>query len=129
MLGFATAAALAALIALTVWPGAGLIAGAYTTDPVLARLTAGALVLACLFFIADALQVVGAQALRACGDIWLSTGVQVAAYAAVMLPLGWWLAVPRGMGLEGIVSAVIAASLVSSALLIARFAWVARAPA
>ena len=116
----------AAVVSLLVWPGADLIAGAYATDAALIEMVRAALVLACLFFIADALQVVGAQALRACGDIRLSTAVQVASYAAVMLPLGWALALPFGLGLSGIVWAVIAASLMSAALLLTRFAAVAR---
>jgi MATE family multidrug resistance protein len=102
------------------------VAAAYTRDPGLIALAAAALVLACLFFVADALQVVGAQMLRACGDVWVSTAVQIASYAAVMLPLAWRLAVPGGMGLAGILWAVIAASLMSAALLVARFFWVAR---
>ena len=126
LLGFAVAGFAAAVVSLLVWPGADLIAGAYATDAALIEMVRAALVLACRFFIADALQVVGAQALRACGDIRLSTAVQVASYAAVMLPLGWALALPFGLGLSGIVWAVIAASLMSAALLLTRFAAVAR---
>ncbi|MDP2011805.1 MAG: MATE family efflux transporter, partial [Phenylobacterium sp.] len=40
-----------------------------------------------------------------------------------MAPLAWWLAIPMGMGLNGIVWAVIAASFLSAALLLARFQW------
>jgi MATE family multidrug resistance protein len=126
LLGFGVAALVAAVVSLAVWPGAGLIAGAYATDAALVALVRAALALACLFFIADALQVVGAQALRACGDIWLSTAVQVASYALVMLPLGWALALPARLGLSGIVWAVVVASLMSSGLLITRFARVAQ---
>ncbi len=129
LVGFALAGGIAALVSLAVWPGARAVAGAYSRDPALVALTAGALALACLFFIADALQVVGSQILRACGDVWFSTAVQVASYALVMLPLGWRLAVGARMGLEGIVWAVIVASLMSAALLVARFTWVARAAA
>ncbi|HTK34075.1 MAG TPA: MATE family efflux transporter [Caulobacteraceae bacterium] len=125
-LGFTVAAALAAVVSLGLWPGAALVAGGYSTDPALIRIAAGALQLACLFLIADALQAVAAQALRACADVLVSTGVQIASYAAVMLPLGWALALPAGLGLAGIIWAVIAASLMSGALLVARFFWVAR---
>ena len=125
-LGFGVAALVAAVIALIVWPGADLISAAYTADPALEEMVSGALVLACLFFIVDALQVVGAQALRACNDIWRSTAIQVASYALVMLPLGWALALPAHMGLSGIVWAVIVASVMSAGLLIWRFAGVTR---
>jgi MATE family multidrug resistance protein len=126
-LGFGLTTALATAVSLLVWAGAAPIARAYATDPALARLAAAGLRLACLFFIADGLQVVASQALRACGDVWLPTWVQVASYAIVMLPLGWALALPWGLGLTGIVWAVVAASLMSAALLVSRFAWVSRA--
>jgi MATE family multidrug resistance protein len=113
-------------VSLIVWPGAGSIAGLYTRDPMLAAAVSGALVLACLFFVADGLQVVGSHMLRARGDVWLPMVVQIASYAAVMLPLGWALALPAGLGLEGIVWAVVAASLLSAGLLVWRFWALAR---
>ena len=62
-----------------------------------------ALVLSCLFFLVDALQVVIAQALRARGDVWLPTFTHLTAYVFVMMPLAWWLAIPMQLGLNGIV--------------------------
>jgi MATE family multidrug resistance protein len=47
-----------------------------------------------------------------------------AAYGAIMMPLGWWLA-PR-FGVDGLVWAVIVASLVSATLLTGRFVRIAR---
>ncbi len=126
LLGFGVCAAIAAVIALVVWPTAPLIARAYATDPALIRLASGALVLACLFFVADALQVVAAMALRARGDVLVPTITHVTSYAFVMLPLGWALAHPAGLGLNGIVWAVIVASLLSSGLLLGRFWMLAR---
>jgi MATE family multidrug resistance protein len=128
LLGFGVAATLTLLICAIVWPGADLIARAYTTEPGLLRLVAPALVLSCLFFVADGLQVVAANALRARGDVWLPTATHIASYAGVMLPLGWLLALPAGLGLSGIVWAVIVASLLSAGLLLGRFALLARAP-
>jgi MATE family multidrug resistance protein len=124
--GLAVAGGGAALVSLAVWPGARVVASAYTRDEGLIVATAAALGLACLFFVADALQVVGAQMLRACGDVWVSTAVQIASYALVMLPLAWRLALPAKLGLAGILWAVIAASLMSAGLLVARFFWVSR---
>ena len=91
-----------------------------------AALAAGGLTLACLFFVADGVQVVTAQMLRAAGDVWLSTWVQVASYAVVMLPLAWALALPAGLGLSGILWAVTVASFMSAGLLVTRFARLAR---
>ncbi|HEX8569696.1 MAG TPA: MATE family efflux transporter [Caulobacteraceae bacterium] len=127
-LGLAAAAVLTLVIALVVWPGAGFIAGLYATDPALVTLAASGLVLATLFFVADGLQVVAANALRARGDVWVPTAMHVTSYAVVMLPLGWALAHPVGLGLNGIVWSVIIASLVSAGFLCGRFAWLARRP-
>ncbi len=125
-LGFGVCAVVAAVISLIVWPTAPLIVRAYATDPALISLSAHALVLACLFFVADALQVVGGMALRARGDVLVPTLTHLFSYGAVMLPLGWALARPAGLGLDGIVWAVIVASLLAASLLLGRFLMLAR---
>jgi multidrug resistance protein, MATE family len=71
---------------------------------------------------------VAANALRARGDVWLPTVTHVISYAVVMFPLGYVLAVPMGLGLDGIVWSVVVASLVAAALLLGRFALLARRP-
>ena len=83
-----------------------------------------ALVLATLFFVADAIQVVAASANRAAGDVWWPTILHFVAYTAVMMPLGWWAA--HEIGVDGLVWAVIIASLLSATLLTGRFVRVAR---
>ena len=124
--GFAVTAVLMLAVCAVVYFGAPLIASAYARDPALIAIAAPALVLSCLFFVADGLQVVGAQALRARGDIWLPTTIHLTAYAVVMMPLGWYLAHPMGLGVNGIVWAVIVASLISASLFIGRFLLLAR---
>ncbi len=124
--GFAAATAYGALAAVVVAAGAGPIAAAYATDPALIRLAAAGLLLAGLFFAADAVQVVAAQALRSRGDVLVPTLAHVLSYAVLMLPLGWALAIPAGLGLTGIMGAVIIASFVSAGLLLARFAQLGR---
>ena len=118
---FGVTIAFGAAITTLVWACAGFIASLYTPDPALQAVVAGALGLACLFFIADGLQVVAAHMLRARGDVWMASAAQILSYAVVMLPLGWALGLPAGMGLEGIVWAVVTASLLSASLLVARF--------
>ena len=86
-----------------------------------------ALALSCLMYLPDSLQVVAAQALRARGDVWLPTGTHLTSYIAIMMPLAWWLAIPRGMGIVGIAWAVVIASVVSAGLLLARFWLLSRA--
>lgn len=128
LLGFAVTFVLTAIVCAIVWAGADVIGRAYSADVALLRLVAPALVLSCLFFIADGLQVVASNALRARGDIWLPTVIHIGCYAVVMLPLGWWLAHPAGLGLDGIVWSVIIASLLSATMLVGRFLLLARQP-
>jgi multidrug resistance protein, MATE family len=126
LIGFAVTAAFGLIISLAIWPAAGLITQAYTSDPVVIAMATTALVLSCLFFLVDALQVVIAQALRARGDVWPPTFTHLVSYVVVMMPLAWWLSIPMGLGLNGIVWAVIAASVLSATLLGGRFWMLAR---
>ena len=122
--GLGVVTVLAFLVALAIWPTAGLLVRAYTADPALIAIAGPALVLATLFFVADGIQVVAAQANRAAGDVWWPTIMHFGAYGAIMMPLGWVLA--PGLGVDGLVWAVIIASLVSGSLLTGRFLRVAR---
>ena len=124
--GFAVTAAFALVIALCVWPSAGLIAPLYTSDTAVVALAAGALALSCLFYLPDALQVVVAQSLRARGDVLVPTLTHLTSYVAIMLPLAYAFAIPMHRGLTGIVIAVIVASYISAGLLLGRFWLLAR---
>ena len=124
LVGIGVVSVIGFAMALIVWPGAGLIASAYNRDPALLAMVVPALVLTCLFFVADGIQVVAAQVNRAAGDVWWPTILHFVAYGGVMIPLGWWLA--HRIGVNGLVWAIIIASLFSSVLLTARFLRVAR---
>jgi MATE family multidrug resistance protein len=124
LVGIGVVTGLAFVIAALVWPTADLLTQAYNRDPLLVAVAAPALALATLFFVADAIQVVAASANRAAGDIWWPTILHFVAYSAIMMPLGWWLA--HEIGVNGLVWAVIIASLVSATLLTGRFVRVAR---
>ena len=123
--GMAMTLAMGALLALSliVFLDAELVGRAYSDDPALLAMTASALVLSCLFFMADGAQVVASNALRARGDVWWPTGMHFVSYVVVMIPLAWWFAVRQGGGLDGIIWAVIIASLISGGALTARFYW------
>ncbi|RZI99365.1 MAG: MATE family efflux transporter [Brevundimonas sp.] len=124
LVGIGVVTALTLAVALLVWPSAGLLASAYNRDPLLLAIAAPALALATLFFVADGIQVVAAQANRAAGDVWWPTILHFAAYGGLMMPLGWMLA--HTLGVSGLVWAVIIASLASSTLLTLRFVRIAR---
>ena len=66
------------------------------------------------------------QALRARGDIWMPTVTHFTSYILVMMPAGYLFAVRLGLGVNGLVWAIILASLVSAALLWGRFLWLDR---
>ena len=121
LVAFAVTGVFGAAISFIVWPSAAWISKAYTDNPVTLAMAVPALVVSCLMYLPDSLQVVTAQALRARGDVWLPTGTHMTSYIAVMMPLAWWLAIPRGMGIIGMVWAVVIASVISAGLLLARF--------
>ena len=120
-LGYGVSAGCAMLIALATWPAGRAIAAVYASDPALVAAAGASLSLGAAFFVPDALQAVAAQALRARGDVVLPTAIHVACYAGLMLPLGWALAHPAGLGLAGCMWAVIVASFVAAGSLLARF--------
>ena len=122
-IGFGATVVVTLLICTIVAIGNGQIAAAYTREPAVQAITATALLLSCLFFVADGLQVVGAQSLRAQSDVWAPTATHLASYVLVMMPLGYLFAIPMGLGVNGIVWAVIVASLMSATLLWGRFLW------
>jgi len=118
--GFMLAVCLSVLIA-SQWIAAG-----YTSDPELIDGVQGALLLACLFFVPDGVQVVGAQALRARHDVIVAPVLHYIAYGLIMLPFGYWLSLHIGLGVPGLIYACAMASWLSATLLVARFLWLDR---
>jgi MATE family multidrug resistance protein len=114
------------LVSLVVWPNAAWLSTAYTGNPLTLAMAVPALVVSCLMYFPDSLQVVTAASLRARGDVWLPTGTHLTSYILVMMPLAWWLAIPRGLGIIGIAWAVVIASVISAVLLLARFWMLSR---
>ena len=128
MLGLGVAAVMMLLVCAVVGLWARPISAFYSHDAALLALAVPALYLSCLFFLADGLQVVAAQALRARSDVLLPTVCHFISYGLIMLPLGWVFAHPVGLGVDGIIWSVIVASLVSALLLTGRFLQLAGRP-
>ncbi len=126
LLGFGVAIAVLTGVAVVVLVAARPIAMTFTTDPMLVPIAAGGLALCSLFFVADGLQVVAAQALRARSDIVVPTLSHILSYLVVMGPLAWFLALPMGLGLSGIVWSAFAASILAAGMLIGRFLFLTR---
>ncbi|MEO6872596.1 MAG: MATE family efflux transporter [Chthoniobacterales bacterium] len=78
------------------------IASWFLTDPSAIALTANLLLIAAAFQVSDALQVSSAGALRGLGDVKVPVAVAIVAYWVVSIPVGWWLAFPRGLGVIGV---------------------------
>ncbi len=125
-LGFLTAAGVSLAISAAILLGAGVVAATYTRDAAVQHVAAAALVLSCLFYLTDGLQAVGAQALRARGDIWLPAATHLVSYVGVLMPVGYLAAITFHLGVAGIVWGTIVASAVSAGLLLARFYWLGR---
>jgi len=98
---------------------------AYTADAPLAAQVAASLWLTALVMPPDAGQVVVAGSLRARGDNWFPTASHLLAYALVMPVLGLWLAEHREQGVNGLLVAILSASLLSCAVLGVRL-WAVR---
>jgi multidrug resistance protein, MATE family len=126
LIAFAVTGVFGVLVSFAIWPNAALIASAYTGNPLTLAMAAPALALSCLMYFPDSLQVVTAQALRARGDVWLPTGAHLTSYILIMMPLAWWLAIPMGLQIMGLVWAIVFASVVSAGLLLARFWMLSR---
>lgn len=128
LISFAVTLVFGIVASLAIWPAAELISHGYTRNAATIAMAVPALVLSCLFLVPDALQVVTAQALRSRGDVWLPTATHMASYVGVMMPLAYWLAIPMGLGLVGMVWAVVVASFIACGLLLARFWQLSRGP-
>ena len=125
-LGFRATLVMTLLICGLVAVGNHALAAGYTSDRAVQAVAAAALLLSCLFYVADGLQVVAAQSLRARGDIWMPTVTHFTSYNLIMMPAGYLFAVRLGLGVNGLVWAIILASLVSAGLLWGRFLWLDR---
>jgi MATE family multidrug resistance protein len=123
-LGLNTLCMLAVAVAVFVF--ARPIARAYTADAELVLLIAAFMPLVAAILAPDGGQVVAAAALRARGDNWFPTASHIVAYALVMPPLGFVLAELNGMGVAGLMHAILWASVLSMGVLCVRLWWLGR---
>lgn len=97
------------------------IGRAYTADVDLAALIASLMWICALALTPDGTQVVAASALRARSDNWFPTFSHILAYAVVMPVLGYWLAEHQGMGVAGLLFAIVWSSVLSALVLLLRW--------
>jgi MATE family multidrug resistance protein len=118
--GFLLNTGMMLMIALGLMLFAGPIARAYTADLSIASLVASLMPLAAAALSPDGGQVVIAASLRAHGDNWFPTASHVLAYAFIMPTLAVTLCEIMGMGVTGLMHAIVWSSLLSVSVLGAR---------
>jgi MATE family multidrug resistance protein len=99
------------------------IGNAYTADTTLAAALAALVPWVALVILPDGAQTVAASALRAQSDNWFPTGSHLLAYALVMPVLGFWWGERQGLGVAGLLFAMLAASALSAGVLALRLVW------
>lgn len=102
------------------------IAHAFATDDSLIAVTASVVAFSAWILVADGGQVVMAQALRGRGDAWVPTVLHFVSYYAVMMPVGYGLAIWAERGVLGLFEGIFIASVVSVVILSGRFWWLGR---
>jgi len=102
------------------------LASAYSGDAAVIAIAMSLIAFCGIIIIVDGGQSVMVSALRGSGGIWSPAIIQSFTYVAVLIPLGWYLGIHRGIGALGLYQAILTASVLSLSLLSARFYWVGR---
>jgi MATE family multidrug resistance protein len=126
-IGLAANTVVMALAGLVLGAAPDVVAGFYSTDPLVIATAAPLILLVAATMIGDGGQRVLAQSLRACHDAWFPTALHIVSYAAIMVPLGWILAFPHKLGTVGLLTAIVIASFTALTVLALRFRRVAGA--
>ncbi len=93
----------------------------YIQDQQVVSIAARLLIIAAFFQLFDGTQVVGLGVLRGLGDVKMPTVITLLAYWVMGLPLGYFLGITMGFGVEGIWWALLLGLLTASVLLFVRF--------
>ena len=97
------------------------LATLYTADAAVVAIAGPAIVVCAIAAIPDGVQGVLMGALRGASDVWPATFLYIFSFWVVMVPLGYWLAIPQGLGAPGLMMAVVAGATVAALLLGWRF--------
>lgn len=114
-----------AIIAVALAPTARWIASLYGLEDAAQEMAADAMQLAGVVILVDGAQAVLANALRARGDVWPTTMIQIACFGFIMMPAAYLFALEWDWGPIGLISAIGFATLASTVALAARFRWLA----
>ena len=106
--------------------GARLIAGLFTTDPLVQPYAIACLRIVCLGFVFYACGMVLTQAFNGAGDTWTPTVINLFVFWLWEIPLAWWLSSRPSLGARGVFMALtIAYSTLAivSAVIFKRGTW------
>lgn len=90
------------------------IAQLYSSDALVIPFVAPLFIFTGYVLLFDGEQAILANCLRGLGESWKPMGLQIFSYWFIMIPLSYYLAIPAGMGVVGLLWAVLIASIVSS---------------
>ncbi len=113
--GFGLGGAILLVSGILIWAFDREIFSAYTDDQALILFSMPFVAFTGLVIFWDGWQMVFGHALRGLGETWVPTGIQTFVYVVIMTPLSYYLAIPMGRGVLGLLEAVLYASLVSVA--------------
>jgi len=102
------------------------IAAIYSSEAAVVAIAVELLGFAALFQLSDGVQVSASGALRGLRDTKIPMFLTLVAYWGVGIPLGYWLAIPRGFGPSGLWLGMTAGLTVAGVLLGARFLMITR---
>lgn len=114
--GFGLGGVILFIFAVLIWAFDNEIILAYTNDTALILFSIPLIAYAGLVIFFDGFQMIFGHALRGLGETWIPTGIQTFVYVIIMTPLSYYLAIPMGRGVMGLLEAVFYASVVSVAL-------------
>ena len=97
------------------------LATLYTADAAVIAIAGPTIVICAIAAVPDGVQGVLMGALRGASDVWPATFLYILSFWVVMVPLGYWLAIPQGLGAPGLMAAVVAGATVAAMLLGWRF--------
>jgi len=93
----------------------------YISDPAVVDVAAHLLIIAAFFQLFDGTQVLGLGILRGLGDVKMPTIITFLAYWVLGLPVGYFLGIYLGFGIQGIWWGLLLGLLTASILLFFRF--------
>jgi len=96
------------------------VAWLYTADPAVIELIVPCLWLVAVVIVLDGAQGVLTGGLRGAADVWRPMLIHVASFWLVLLPAGYLLAFPGGLGVRGLLGGIMAGLAVAAVLLLHR---------